>query len=508
VQSILAGRNRVRGDGRVDVPGATYTWLQASNAPRWQMMPAGSPGEGFHNFELTDTRDQHDYGTSWLAEVIRAAAAHYRDHHLRAHPTAALLTTNNVSLPRGGDTPKHSGHETGLACDLRLPRKDGRAGGIDYTDTASYDQEAARAMLQALRAQALVSKVYFNDGLLISEGLCRYLDDHHDHIHFQIRPPARGAPDSTAPAPPVSSTEPPPSPPTPAPTAPTAPTAPSPRPTTPTASDPPVAPATAFRSWFITAYHVAIEPASSTEPQVPILSRSGDVIAQVPAGFFAEMALQGSGRLKDGRLLSGDGWRAPEAHDYAPVLAVHRRRYPAGNKYQDRPKVSGIATEGDNITKVRAYVVTPPAKEGLGYGVLRGIPLEPYKTVAADIGAFESSDERYRGAWSEKKKARVVVAGKTGLVPTGTRVYIRQLDGMTLPDGARHDGWVVVNDTGGAIYGAHFDIFVGARENGPPLLRLARDGKFMDVWFEGIEERVPADYSYGFPKKRGGRNQG
>ncbi len=486
VQSIAAGRHRVRGDGRVDVPGATLDWLQARNAPRWQVMPAGSPAEGFHNFELTDTRDKHDYGTSWLADVIRAAGAHYRDNHLRAHPAATPLTTNNVSLPRGGDTPKHSGHETGLACDLRLPRLDGQAGGITPT-SPTYDRNAARAMLQALRAQPPVAKIYFNDETLIAESLCKPQDDHDDHIHFEIRPPTR-LPTPTA-HPPVPIPVPVPAPLSPAPLSTTAPTAPT----------------TAFRPFFITAYHVAIEPPTTTDPLVPLLSKTGDVIAQVPAGFFAEMALQGSGRLKDGRLLSGAGWRAPGDHDYAPVLAVHRRRYPAGNKYQDRTKVSGISLEDDDITSVRAYAVTPTAKEGLGYGILRGIPLDPYRTLAADIGAFESSDDRYRGAVG-KSRSRVVINGKTGLVPTGTRVYIRQLDGFTLPDGKRHDGWLQVNDTGGAIYGAHFDVFVGARDNGPPLLKLAREGTFMDIWFEGIEDRVPADYSYGFPRKRGRRS--
>src|SRR6478735_172781 len=38
-----------RNDGRVDVNGDTLKWLQAVNAPHWQRMPAGSPGEGFVN---------------------------------------------------------------------------------------------------------------------------------------------------------------------------------------------------------------------------------------------------------------------------------------------------------------------------------------------------------------------------------------------------------------------------------------------------------------------------
>jgi hypothetical protein len=262
-------------------------------------------------------------------------------------------------------------------------------------------------------------------------------------------------------------------------------------------SAPPV-PATAFRRWYITTYHLAIEPGASGGPRVPVLTSSSDVIAEVPAGFFAEMAREGRGRLRDGRLLTGDGWRSPAGHDYAPVLAAHQRRYPGNHRYHDRTRVSGISVVGGEVKTVRAYAVVPVAKAGAGYGVLRGIPLEPFRTLAADLGGFESSDPRYRGPWSDNLERYVVVNGKTGLVPTGTRVYVRQLDGGLLPSGERHDGWLTVNDTGSGIYGAHFNVFVGEKRCGELLMALT-GGRFVDVWFDGIEGRVPAGYDYGFP---------
>jgi murein endopeptidase len=182
----------VGGDGRVDVPGETHTWLQACNAPRWQMMPEGSPAEGFFNAELADTADNHDFGTSWMASTIRDAAAADRDSYLAAHPGAALLTINDVSLPRGGRTRDHKGHQTGLGCDLKLPRIDGGAGGITFRNTSEYDQRAAREMILAVLAQPLVSRVFFNDPDLIRERLCTEEKGHDDHIHFQIRPPEWG----------------------------------------------------------------------------------------------------------------------------------------------------------------------------------------------------------------------------------------------------------------------------------------------------------------------------
>ncbi len=198
-QAIKNGLHRVehaQNDGRVDPGGDTQHWLEALNAPRWQLMPRGSREAGFLNFELLDETDQHDYGTSWMAETIIAAGAAYRDSYLGSHRAAALLTTNDVSLPRGGNTPDHATHETGLDCDCRLPRTDGGSGGITWNRPGTkqknslYDREAARAMLRAIQRQPLWRRTLFNDPVLIAEGLCVAAPGHDDHIHFEIKPPA------------------------------------------------------------------------------------------------------------------------------------------------------------------------------------------------------------------------------------------------------------------------------------------------------------------------------
>ncbi len=188
IQSIKLGRNTLQGDGCVDVPGPTYDWLRAGNAPRWQLMPEGSPDEGFVNVERADPSDNHDFGTDWMAETIRCAAIWYRDNYLASNVNAALLTINDVSLPHGGNTPDHEGHETGLACDLRLSRQDGTAPGSTTFSDNVYDQDGMRAMLQAIRHQPQVSRILFNDPLLIAEHLCAHADGHDNHAHFEIMP--------------------------------------------------------------------------------------------------------------------------------------------------------------------------------------------------------------------------------------------------------------------------------------------------------------------------------
>jgi len=189
-QSILAGRSTVGSvDGRIDVGGKTLRFMQSANAPRWQTMPL--EGTGFVNFEAKDRGDHHDFGTNWLAETIIGAGKAYQKAFRSNKPDAAPLTINDVSLPRGGDTPDHAGHETGLVCDIRLPRKNGQSGGIKNPNTnKAYDRAAMRAQLKALHAQPLFSRALFNDHALIKQGLCQWASGHNDHAHFEIRPPA------------------------------------------------------------------------------------------------------------------------------------------------------------------------------------------------------------------------------------------------------------------------------------------------------------------------------
>lgn len=187
-QSIIAGHSTLRGDGRIDPGFTTNQYLDAVNAPRWTTMPFDGPG--FTNFEANDPNDQHDFGTDWLGNTIREVGAIYHTAYLQGNPGAALLTVNDVSLPEGGDTPDHAGHETGLSCDLRLPRKDGGSGGISNPNTnQAYDRDAMRAQLAALKNHDLITKVFFNDRVLIDEGLCKPLVGHNNHVHFQISPP-------------------------------------------------------------------------------------------------------------------------------------------------------------------------------------------------------------------------------------------------------------------------------------------------------------------------------
>ncbi|MEM1254581.1 MAG: hypothetical protein AAGI69_19275 [Cyanobacteria bacterium P01_H01_bin.21] len=188
-QSAISGSTTLRGDGRVDVGGGTQGFLEAANAPQWMRMPG--QGVGFYNVEVLDQPgDTHDYGIDWISNVIRAAGIHYELAYRKNRSDVAPMAVNDVSLPKGGRTPDHSGHQSGNAGDIVLPRKGGRFGGTRWTNE-NYDRNATEAILKAIRAQPWVDKntLYFNDPALISKRLCRRASGHDDHIHFEINVP-------------------------------------------------------------------------------------------------------------------------------------------------------------------------------------------------------------------------------------------------------------------------------------------------------------------------------
>jgi peptidoglycan hydrolase-like protein with peptidoglycan-binding domain len=97
------------------------------------------------------------------------------------------LPIGDLSLEHGGDIAGHTFHEVGLEADLR-PMRDARdqcTWGTRYYFT-SYDRSATRTLIRALRASGHVKLIYFNDPVLIGEGLTRSYAGHDDHLHVRF----------------------------------------------------------------------------------------------------------------------------------------------------------------------------------------------------------------------------------------------------------------------------------------------------------------------------------
>jgi 3D (Asp-Asp-Asp) domain-containing protein len=133
---------------------------------------------------------------------------------------------------------------------------------------------------------------------------------------------------------------------------------------------------------------------------VPLYDKKCAVLGNVSRPFAAQLALQGTGRLRDGRMLNVAGKcscpRTPCFH----VLPPHR-------------------------------------KWGMGGS---GQPLEPFRTVAVD--------------------PKRIKLGSLLYIPILDGV---RMPGRSPVGGFIHDGCVVAGDTGGGIQGAQLDLFVARR---------------------------------------------
>jgi peptidoglycan hydrolase-like protein with peptidoglycan-binding domain len=98
------------------------------------------------------------------------------------------IAIGDISLEHGGDIAGHRFHERGLEVDVRPMRRDRKQcwRGSSYR-LASYDRRATRNLIRAIRAAAPghIKLIYFNDPVLIREGLTRWYTGHDDHLHIR-----------------------------------------------------------------------------------------------------------------------------------------------------------------------------------------------------------------------------------------------------------------------------------------------------------------------------------
>jgi 3D (Asp-Asp-Asp) domain-containing protein len=133
---------------------------------------------------------------------------------------------------------------------------------------------------------------------------------------------------------------------------------------------------------------------------VPLYDRQCETLANVSRAFASQLALQGTGRLRDGRVLN-------------------------------------VAGRCDCPRKPCFHVLPEQHKWGMGGS---GMPLEPFRTVAVDPRRIKLGSLLYLPE----------LDGMRMPGPPGVGGFI-------------HDGCVVAGDTGGGIKGKQLDLFVGRR---------------------------------------------
>jgi peptidoglycan hydrolase-like protein with peptidoglycan-binding domain len=124
-----------------------------------------------------------DWGTAMAISSITGAA---RQMVATGRGNVAV---GDIGFEHGGAIAGHETHTRGLDVDLRFIRTDRaqcRWGGTYRM--AIYDRTATRALIRAIRAIAPghVKLIYFNDPVLIKEGLTQHYAGHDDHLHVRF----------------------------------------------------------------------------------------------------------------------------------------------------------------------------------------------------------------------------------------------------------------------------------------------------------------------------------
>lgn len=124
-----------------------------------------------------------DWGTGSAVGMLEAAAALFNQR------AGSHLAIGDISWEHGGPIVFHATHEVGLDADIALVRKDRRQcnrPGIGYK-SSQYDRAATRTLIRAIReiAPNQVKLIYFNDPVLIAEGLVQRYPRHDEHMHVR-----------------------------------------------------------------------------------------------------------------------------------------------------------------------------------------------------------------------------------------------------------------------------------------------------------------------------------
>jgi hypothetical protein len=124
-----------------------------------------------------------NWGTAAAIGAIQAAGA------ATVAAGYGRVAVGDISFEFGGDTPDHQTHERGLDVDLRPMRKANDQCSVRTNwRLAAYDRTATLALVRAIRAIAPghVKLIYFNDPVLIDEGLTTWHSGHDDHLHVRF----------------------------------------------------------------------------------------------------------------------------------------------------------------------------------------------------------------------------------------------------------------------------------------------------------------------------------
>lgn len=123
-----------------------------------------------------------NWGTASTIGQIQAAA------HVMVDKGHGRIPLGDIGYEHGGNIAGHQTHEQGMDVDIRPMRdaKDQCRWGVNWR-WSTYDRAATRDLVNAIRQTAYghVKLIYFNDPVLIREGLTTWYAGHDDHLHIR-----------------------------------------------------------------------------------------------------------------------------------------------------------------------------------------------------------------------------------------------------------------------------------------------------------------------------------
>ena len=156
------------------------------NAATWRALVGHFELPRFSSTQLCDYSVGNGTANWGMAEAVDTLEAVGRSMVSMGYGRVAV---GDLSFEHPGDIPGHVSHERGLDVDVRPLRKanDQCTWGSRWSYT-TYDRTATRAMIKKFRALAPghIKVIYFNDPVLIREGLTTWYSGHDDHIHVRF----------------------------------------------------------------------------------------------------------------------------------------------------------------------------------------------------------------------------------------------------------------------------------------------------------------------------------
>lgn len=187
-------------------------------------------------------------------------------------------------------------------------------------------------------------------------------------------------------------------------------------------------------AFFNTYYYLANELDHDGPADAPLLDAGCGILAEVPQTFHDDLCIEGSGILRDGRIVNFARRCTFDCFAALPCGRSHLRR-PRRRVRRRRLRRRRLRRRRRQRRVKVCYRELDPALYPWGMGA-EGRVLVPDRSVAVD----------------------------SRVVPLGAVLYLEELDGVVPPGASRpHDGCVRADDVGGAVRGLHLDFFAGTR---------------------------------------------